>query len=74
VSDMVCETHAAIISQAKGAILNLVTVESVKASSTVAQIAEEERAESIMQSMGRLKSVGLDGIKPSRISKILLPT
>ena len=81
-SDMVCEPHAAIVSQAKGHVLNLVAAESVDARSTVAQIAAEERPESIIQSLDRLKSldlprhhhVALESIHPNRIYKILLST
>ena len=82
VSDMVCEPHAAIVSQANGPVLNLVAAESDSARVTVAKIAAEERPESIIRNLDRLKSVdlprhhhvALEGIHPNRIYKILLST
>jgi hypothetical protein len=77
---MVCEPYAAIISQGKGDVLNLVATDSSSARETVAQIAAEERPEFIIQDLDRLKTVdlprhhhmALESIHPSRIYKILL--
>ena len=82
VSDMVCEPHAAIISQGNGDVLNLVAADSSSARETVARIAAEERPESIIQDLDRLKTVdlprhhhvALESIHPSRIYKALLST
>ena len=50
-SEMVCETHAAIISQGKGDVLNLVATNRSSARETTTQIAAEERSETITQDL-----------------------
>ena len=65
------------LSQARGQVLNLVAAESIRARVTVVQIAAEERPESIIQKLDRLRSldlprhhhVALGGIHPNRIIK-----
>ena len=66
------------LSQARGQVLNLVAAESISARVAVAQIAAEERPESIIQKLDRLRSLDLPrhhhvalgwGIHPNRIIK-----
>jgi hypothetical protein len=80
VSDFVCEPEAAICSQAKGKALNLVALESARARGAITQIAAEEKPDSIVGQLNKLKTlnlprrayVSLEDIHPDRLGKIFL--
>jgi hypothetical protein len=82
VSDFVCEPQAAICSQSRGEVLNLVASESTQARNIIAEIAVEERPEKIVSQLNSLKTLNLPGrshikledIHPDRLSKIFLST
>jgi hypothetical protein len=80
VRDFVCEPHAAICSDGRGEVLNLVARESDLARNTIAQIAAQERPEVVSGDLRKLKTLDLppqhrltlSDIHPERIEKILL--
>lgn len=82
VADFVCEPHAAICSQSRGEVLNLVALESGSARTTITQIGTEETPEKIVKELKRLKTLNLpsrhylslEDINPDRLSKTLAIT
>jgi hypothetical protein len=79
VTDFVCEPHAAICSQGRGEVLNLVASESAPARTTITSIATEQPSEGILSDMKRIKTLDLprrhslsfQDIHPDRLSKSL---
>ena len=79
VTDFVCEPHAAICSQGRGEVLNLVASESAPARTTITTIATEQPSEGILSDMKRIKTLDLprrhslsfQDINPDRLSKSL---
>ncbi len=82
VTDFVCEPHAAICSESRGEVLNLVALESEGARTTITQIGTEDTPEKIVQELKRLKTLSLptrhylslEDINPDRLSKTLTIT
>jgi hypothetical protein len=82
VSDFVCEPESAICSQAKGEALNLVASEGGEAREVIARIACEEKPDTIVSRLVKLKTLNLprrahlslEDIHPDRLSKIFLST
>jgi hypothetical protein len=82
VSDFVCEPEAAICAQSKGEVLNLVAQESEKARAIITQVAADEKPDSIISHLNKLRTlnlprrahVSLEDIHPDRLSKIFLST
>ncbi len=82
VSDFVAEPHSAILSEARGQALNLVATESAPARNTVSQIATEEKPESVLAELRRLKTLSLPSrhylstsdLHPDSLARILLST
>ena len=82
VTDFVTEPHTAILSEARGQALNLVASESAPARSTVAEIATDDKPESVLAELKRLKTLNLpsrhylstDDLHPESLSRILLST
>ena len=82
VSDFVSEPHSAILSEARGQALNLVAQESAPARLTVSQIATEQKPESVLAELRRLKTLSLPSrhylstsdLHPDSLAKILLST
>ena len=80
VADFVCEPHAAICSQGRGEVLNLVANESNAARSTITSIATEQPTEGVLKDIERLKTLDLprrhyisvQDIHPDRLSKSLV--
>jgi hypothetical protein len=80
VADFVCEPEAAICSQAKGEALNLVAVENATVRNIITRVAAEEKPDSIVGQLNRLKTlnlprrahISLEDIRPDRLSKIFL--
>ncbi len=80
VSDFVCEPEAAICAQSKGEVLNLVAQESEKSRAVMTQVALEEKPDSIVSQLAKLKTlnlprraqISLEDIHPDRLSKIFL--
>jgi len=80
VADFVCEPHAAICSQGRGEVLNLVANESNAARSTITSIATEQPTEGVLKDIERLKTLDLprrhyisvQDIHPDRLSKGLV--
>ncbi|MFC1919526.1 DUF763 domain-containing protein [Chloroflexota bacterium] len=80
VADFVSEPHAAICSQTRGKVLNLVAWESTPARDTIAKIVTEEKPEKISAELSHLKtldlpsrhSIELRDINPKRLDRILL--
>jgi hypothetical protein len=80
VADFVCEPHAAICSQGRGEVLNLVANESSAARSAITGIATEQPTEGVLKDMKRLKTLDLprrhyisvQDIHPDRLSKSLV--
>jgi hypothetical protein len=80
VSDFVCEPEAAICAQSKGEVLNLVALESEKSREVIAQVAAQEKPDSIVSHLNKLKTlnlpqrayVSLEDIHPDRLTKIFL--
>ena len=79
VSDFVNEPHSAIAAQARGTTLNLVSVESEQARGTISGIARDEKPETILADLRKLKTlslpahhpIGLADIHPDSLSRIL---
>ncbi len=82
VSDFVCEPHAAICSQGRGEVLNLVAQESAPARTTIAHIASGEKPEQTLIQLEKLRVLelpprhylSLQDIHPDRLDVILLKT
>ncbi len=82
VADFVNEPHSAILSEARGQALNLVALESAPARTTVAEIVTNEKPESVLAELKRLKTLDLPSrhhldirdLHPDSLSKILLST
>ena len=80
VADFVCEPHAAICSQGRGEVLNLVANESNAARSTITSIATEQPTEGVLKDIERLKTLDLprrhyisvQDIHPDRLNKSLV--
>jgi len=80
VEDFVNEPHAAILSEMKGKALNLVAGESSPARETISDIVREEKPESIMSSLRKIKTLTLpahhylttEDLHPDSLQKILL--
>ena len=77
VTDFVCEPHAAICSEGKGEVLNLVASESAPARTTITSIATLQSSEAILSDIKRMKTLDLprrhhilvEDIHPDRLSK-----
>ncbi len=82
VTDFVCEPHAAICSQGRGEVLNLVATESNPARETITQIATEDKPEKLISQLKKLQTLTLpprhhlevQDIHPDRLAKIFLHT
>ncbi len=82
VTDFVNEPHAAILSETRGQVLNLVAGESDPARTTIVEIATGEKPENIVAELKRLKTLELpsrhqltvDDLHPDSLSRILLST
>jgi len=82
VSDFVNEPHSAILSEARGQVLNLVASESDPARSTISQIVLSEKPEAILADLKKLKTLDLprrheilvQDLHPDSLSRILLST
>lgn len=82
VQDFVCEPHAAICTQGRGQVLNLVAQESAEARSTIAQLAVEEKPHQVISDLERLKTlelphhhqVALEEINPKNLARAFLST
>ncbi len=82
VSDFVCEPHAAICSQGRGEVLNLVATESGPARDTITQVATEDKPEKLISQLKKLQTLTLpprhhlevQDIHPDRMAKIFLHT
>jgi len=82
VNDFVCEPQAAICSQTKGEALNLVALESARARQVITRIATEQKPDTTVRQLDRLKTlnlpqrpyIGLEDIHPDRLSRILVDT
>ncbi len=80
ISDFVCEPEAAICAQSKGEVLNLVALESHKSREVITQVAAQEKPDSIVSQLNKLKTlnlprrahISLEDIHPDRLSKIFL--
>ncbi len=79
VADFVCEPHAAICSQGRGEVLNLVAAESDAARGTIASIATGQAVETTLGDLRRIKTLDLprrhhlttQDIHPDRLGKNL---
>jgi hypothetical protein len=77
VNDFVCEPHAAICSEGRGQVLNLVASDSASARTTIGAIAREETPEAILHDVERVKTLHLprrhhlsvEDIHPERLNK-----
>jgi len=82
VESFVNEPHSAVLSEARGQVLNLVASESDPARSTIADIAINEKPEKIVAELKRLKTLDLPSrhylstsdLHPDSLSRILLST
>jgi len=82
VTNFVNEPHAAILSEARGQALNLVAAESEPARTTITDIAIDQKPESIVADLKRLKTLNLpphhylttQDLHPDSLSRILLST
>jgi uncharacterized protein len=78
VSDSVCDPEAAICSQVRGKALNLVASESAEVRGVIARVVAEEKPDTIVTQLNRLKTlnlpqrpyISLEDIHPDRPSKI----
>ncbi len=77
VTDFVCEPHAAICSEGRGEVLNLVASESAPARTAITSIATAQSSEAILSDIKRMKTLDLprrhhilvEDIHPDRLSK-----
>ncbi|MBI4303816.1 MAG: DUF763 domain-containing protein [Chloroflexi bacterium] len=82
VANFVNEPHSAILSEAKGQALNLVASESAPARNTIAEIASNQKPESLLADLKKIKTLtlpahhylGTADLHPDSLSKILLST
>jgi hypothetical protein len=82
VTDFVNEPHSAILSEARGTVLNLTAGESDPARRTITEIATEEKPEGIVSELKHLKTLSLPSrhqifardLHPDSLSRILLST
>jgi hypothetical protein len=82
VADFVCEPHAAICSEAKAEVLNLVAVESEEARNMITQVATMTKPDKIVNELKRIKTldlpsrhhINLQDIHPERLERIFLAT
>ena len=82
VESFVNEPHSAILSEARGKVLNLVASESDSARSTITEIASNEKPEKILADLRRIKTLNLpshhylstDDLHPDSLSRIILST
>jgi len=80
VTDFVNEPHSAILSEARGQALNLVSSESDSARTTIADIATNQKPESILTDLKKLKTLSLPphhylstrDLHPDSLSRILV--
>jgi hypothetical protein len=80
VLNFVCEPEAAICAQSKGEVLNLVALESEKSRAVITQVAAEQKPDSIVSQLSRLKTlnlprrayISLEDIHPARVGKTFL--
>ena len=79
-ADFVNEPHSAVLSDSRGQALNLVAAESEPARTTITEIATEEKPESIMAELNRIKTLsltahhylGVEDLHPDSLKKIIL--
>ena len=77
VGDFVCEPHAAICSEGRGEVLNLVARESTPARTTITAVSTEQPLESTVADLNKLKTLDLPArhqilvgdIRPDRLGK-----
>jgi hypothetical protein len=82
VTDFVNEPHAAILSETRGEVLNLVAVESRPARQTITDIVRDQKPEAILADLKKLKTLELprrhqievEDLHPDSLAKILLST
>jgi len=82
VTSFVNEPHSAILSEAKGQALNLVAGESDPARATITDIATNQKPESLLVDLRKLKTldlpphhpIGVNDLHPDSLSKILIST
>ncbi len=82
VSSFVNEPHSAILSEARGQALNLVASESDPARTTITDIATDQKPDSLLADLKRLKTLNLPArhylsvqdLHPDSLSKILIST
>ncbi len=82
VSSFVNEPHSAILSEARGQVLNLVASESDPARTSITDIATQQKPPDILADLKRLKTlnlppyhpIGVSDLHPDSLSKILLST
>jgi len=82
VSDFVNEPHSAILSEARGQVLNLVASESNPARTTITDIATKEKPQNILADLKRIKTLDLPAhpylstrdLHPDSLSRILVST
>jgi len=80
VADYVCEPHAAICSQGRGEVLNLVAAESAETRTTITSIATEQPIEGVLADIRKVKTLDLprrhhiitQDIHPDRLGKSLV--
>ncbi len=80
VASFVNEPHSAVLSEARGQVLNLVAGESDPARTTIAAIAADEKPEKVLAELRRIKTLDLPArhhlttadLHPDSLSKILL--
>jgi hypothetical protein len=82
VGDFVCEPHAAICSQGRGEVLNLVAKESDAARNTIASVVSSENPDKLLGEFKRLKTldmpsrhlIALQDVEPDRIRRVFIST
>ncbi|MFC2010227.1 DUF763 domain-containing protein [Chloroflexota bacterium] len=82
VTNFVNEPHSAVLSEARGQALNLVAGESDPARTTIADIVTNEKPETILAELRRIKTLslpahhylGTDDLHPDSLKRILLST
>jgi hypothetical protein len=80
VSDFVCEPESAICGQSKAEVLNLVALESEKSRAVITQVAAEQKPDTIVSQLDKLKTlnlprrahISLEDIHPDRLARIFL--
>ncbi len=82
IGSFVNEPHSAILSEARGQVLNLVASESNPARTTITEIVTTEKPEALLADLKKLKTldlpsrhpIGINDLHPDSIKKILLST